>query len=126
MLFVTAATYGLIALWIQEPLPERRKRLLEELSQDSTSGSMAFAYTSLYHSTTCAALSLLMAGVLPSASSTLPPLHQRIDQNEMLASVQWLIGIPMGLPCFLRIFPAFRTSSQVFGGWTPAFLKCAS
>src|SRR5205807_1249926 len=52
---------------------------------------MAFAYRSLYHSTTWAALSLLMAGVLPSVSSTLPPWHHRIDQNEMLASVQLLL-----------------------------------
>ena len=100
--------------------------MFEALSQDSTSGSMAFAYRSLYHSTTWAALSLLMAGVLPSVSSTLPPWHHRIDQNEMLASVQWLIAIPTGLPCFLRIFPALRRSSQVFGGWSPALLKCAS
>src|SRR5713226_7982724 len=36
-----AALYGLIGLWIQEPLPERMKRLLPASSQDSTSGSMA-------------------------------------------------------------------------------------
>ena len=40
-LFASAALYGLTGLWIQEPLPERRKRLLPESSQDSTSGSMA-------------------------------------------------------------------------------------
>src|SRR5262245_31580266 len=71
--FTTAATYGLIALWIHEPLPDRRKRLFEALSHDKTSGSIASLYSSLYHSITWAALSLLMAGVLPSVSITLPP-----------------------------------------------------
>src|SRR5437899_532080 len=124
--FSTAATYGLIGLWIQDPLPETRKRFLEALSHDSTSGSMASRYSSLYHSTTWAALSLLIAGVLPSVSSTLPPLHHSTDQNVMLASVQWLMAMPTGLPCFLRIFPALSRSSQVFGGCSPAFLNCAS
>src|SRR5262245_24429825 len=39
--FSTAATYGLIGLWIHEPLPESRKRLLDALSHESTSGSIA-------------------------------------------------------------------------------------
>ncbi len=65
--------YGLIGLWIQEPLPERMKRLFEASSQDRTSGSIASAYSSLYHSMTSAVLSELMAGVFPSASSTFAP-----------------------------------------------------
>ena len=69
----SAALYGLIGLWIHEPLPDRMKRLFEASSQDSTSGSIASLYSSLYHSITCAVLSELIAGVLPSASRTLPP-----------------------------------------------------
>src|ERR1700704_309330 len=55
-LLARAALYGLTGLWIQEPLPERRKRLLPASSQERTSGSIAFAYRSLYHSITCAVL----------------------------------------------------------------------
>src|SRR5262245_50542216 len=105
-----------MGLWIQEPLPDRMNRLLEASSQESTSGSIASRYISLYHSTSWTVLSELMAGVLPSASSTLPPKHHRIDQNVVLASLQWLMAIPMGLPCFLRILPCLSSSSQVFGG----------
>src|SRR6267142_7081451 len=47
-----AALYGLIGLWIHEPLPERMKRLLEASSQDRTSGSIASLNVSLYHSIT--------------------------------------------------------------------------
>ena len=41
ILFVRALLYGLIGLWIQEPLPERMKRLLEASSHERTSGSIA-------------------------------------------------------------------------------------
>src|SRR5256885_17203722 len=40
-LLARAALYGLIGLWIHEPLPERMKRLLPASSHDSTSGSIA-------------------------------------------------------------------------------------
>src|SRR5262245_52363186 len=103
------------------------KRLLEAWSQDSTSASMASRYSSLYHSMTFAVLSESMAGVLPSASRALPPFDQRIDQNVVLASAQWLMAIPTGLPCFLSAFPILRSSSHVLGGFSkPAFLKCAT
>src|SRR5262245_29915417 len=71
--FDTALAYGLMGLWIQEPLPARMKRLLEASSQERTSGSMTSLYISLYHSMTWTVLSLLTAGVLPSASRALPP-----------------------------------------------------
>src|SRR5216117_4283640 len=67
-----AALYGLIGLWIHEPLPERMNRLLEASSHESTSASMALLYSSLYQSITCAVRSDTIAGVLPSASRTLP------------------------------------------------------
>src|SRR6185295_11353539 len=71
-------------------------------------------------------LSETMPGVLPSASSTLAPCDHATDQYVECASEQWLMGIPIGLPCFFRTFPCLRSSSQVFGGWSnPAFLKCA-
>src|ERR1700730_917612 len=73
ILVARALLYGLIGLWIQEPLPDRMKRLLPESSQDRTSGSIASLKSSLYHSRTCAVFSELIAGVLPSTSSTLPP-----------------------------------------------------
>src|SRR5256885_13613116 len=76
----SAALYGLIGLWIHEPLPERMKRLLDASSQDSTSGSMASLKSSLYHSITCAVLSELIPGVLPSASMTLAPCDHATDQ----------------------------------------------
>src|SRR3981081_557845 len=79
-LLARAALYGLTGLWIQEPLPERMKRLLPASSQDSTSGSMAELSSPLYHSMTWAVLSELMAGVLPSASSTLAPKDHATDQ----------------------------------------------
>ena len=41
------------------------------------------------------------------------------------ASEQWLIGMPTGLPCFLRSLPWCSNSSHVFGCSSPAFLKCA-
>src|SRR5437016_7219644 len=59
-----AALYGLIGLWIHEPLPERMNRLLEASSQDRTSGSIASRKSSFHHSMTCAVLSELMAGVI--------------------------------------------------------------
>src|SRR5215510_15913249 len=104
-LLARAELYGLIGLWIQEPLPERMKRLLPASSQDSTSGSMASRYSSLYHSITCAVLSESIAGVLPSASRALPPCDQRADQKVVFESAQWLMAMPTGLPCFLRAFP---------------------
>src|SRR5215467_13697861 len=72
-LLASAELYGLIGLWIHEPLPERMKRLLPASSQERTSGSIASLYSSLYHSMTWAVLSEAIAGVLPSASSTLAP-----------------------------------------------------
>src|ERR1700730_5802208 len=63
ILFARAELYGLIGLWIHEPLPERMKRLFPASSQDRTSGSIASRYSSLYHSMTCAVLSELIAGV---------------------------------------------------------------
>ena len=40
-LLASAALYGLTGLWIQEPLPESRNRLLPASSQERTSGSIA-------------------------------------------------------------------------------------
>ena len=40
-LLASAALYGLIGLWIHEPLPDRMKRLFDASSQDRTSGSIA-------------------------------------------------------------------------------------
>src|SRR5215471_7118449 len=118
-----AALYGLIGLWIHEPLPERMNRLLPASSHESTSGSIASLKSSLYHSMTCAVLSETMPGVLPSASSTLAPFDHATDQYVECASEQWLMAMPTGVPCFLRILPCVRSSSQVFGGWSrPAFL----
>ena len=75
---------------------------------------------------TCAVLSETMPGVLPSASSTLAPWDHATDQYVECASEQWLMGIPIGLPCFLSTLPCFSSSSHVFGGWSnPAFLKWA-
>src|SRR5713226_9939976 len=75
---------------------------------------------------TCAVLSETMPGVLPSASTTFAPYDQATDQYVECASLQWLIGMPTGLPCFLSTFPIFRSSSHVFGGPSkPAFLKWA-
>ena len=102
---VMASAYGLIGLWIQEHLPARMQRLLEASSQARTSGSIASRYSSLYHSITWAVLSELIAGVLPSDSRTLPPWDHSTDQNVVLASAQWLMAMPTGLPCFLRILP---------------------
>src|SRR6185503_11298564 len=119
----SAALYGLTGLWIQEPLPERMKRLLPASSHDRTSGSIASLKSSLYHSMTCAVLSETMPGVLPSASSTLAPLDQATDQYVECASEQWLMGMPTGLPCFLSVLPCLRSSSQVLGGFSnPAVL----
>src|SRR6266481_5044249 len=94
-----AALYGLIGLWIHEPLPERVKRLFPASSQARTSGSIASFKSSLYHSMTFSVLSELMPGVLPSASSTFAPLDHATDQYIECASAQWLMGMPTGLPC---------------------------
>ena len=45
-------------------------------------------------------------------------------QVAEFASAQWLIGMPTGLPCFLRILPCLSSSSHVFGYSSPAVLKC--
>src|SRR5262245_28652876 len=119
---LSAVLYGLIGLWIHAPLPERMKRLFDASSQESTSGSMASLYSSLYHSTTWAMRSELMAGVLPSASSTLAPKHQDTAQNVVLESPQWLIAMPTGVPCFFKTLPCLSSSSQLFGYSSPAFL----
>src|SRR5438093_10165318 len=81
-----AALYGLIGLWIHEPLPERMKRLFPASSQERTSGSIASLKSSLYHSMTFSVLSELMPGVLPSASSTFAPLDHATDQYVECAS----------------------------------------
>src|SRR5215468_12278219 len=104
-LLARAELYGLIGLWIHEPLPERMKRLFPASSHDSTSGSMASLKSSLYHSMTWAVLSELIAGVFPSASITLAPYDQETDQYVLWASPQWLMGMPTGLPCFMRTLP---------------------
>src|SRR5206468_963194 len=110
---------------LHEHLPARMHRLFEASSHESTSGSIASRYSSLYHSITCAVLSELIAGVLPSASITLAPYDHATDQKVEWASAQWLIAIPTGFPCLLRIRPDFRSSSHVFGVSSPAFLKWA-
>src|SRR5687767_9994886 len=97
----SAATYGLIAFWVQEPLPERMKRLLEVSSHDRTSGSIASLKSSLHHSITWAVLAELIAGVLPSASTTFAPWDHISDHCVLLASRHRLMGMPTGLPCFL-------------------------
>src|SRR5215468_5355711 len=75
---------------------------------------------------TWAVLSETIPGVLPSASSTLAPYDHATDQYVECASEQWLMAMPTGVPCFLRILPCVRSSSQVFGGWSrPAFLSWA-
>src|SRR6185436_7853758 len=66
-----------------------------------------------------------MAGVLPSASMTLAPYDHSTDHMVVLASAQWLMAMPTGLPCFLRTVPCLRSSAQVFGVSRPAFLKWA-
>src|SRR5438132_1809807 len=100
-------------------------RLLEASSHESTSGSMALLYSSLYQSITWAVRSDTIAGVLPSASRTLPPWHQNTDQKVVLESPQWLMAMPTGLPCRLRVLPCRSSSSHVFGYSSPAFAKCA-
>src|SRR5215470_18726907 len=122
-LLASAELYGLIGLWIHEPLPERMKRLLPASSQERTSGSIASLYSSLYHSMTWAVLSETIPGVLPSASSTLAPYDHATDQYVECASEQWLMAMPTGVPCFFKILPCLRSSSHVFGGCSrPAFL----
>ena len=121
----SAALYGLIGLWIHEPLPERMKRLFEASSHERTSGSIPSLYSSFHHSMTCAVLSELMAGVLPSASNTFAPYDHNTDHAVVFASPQWLMAIPTGLPCFLSALPCFSRSSHDFGCSKPAFLKCA-
>src|SRR5215813_13234669 len=105
---LSAALYGLMGLWIHDPLPERMNRLLEASSHDRTSGSIASLKSSFHHSMTCAVLSELMAGVLPSASKTFAPYDHKTDHAVVFASPQWLIAIPTGLPCFLRALPCLR------------------
>ena len=72
-----------------------------------------------------AVLSETMAGVLPSASSTLPPKPHRMAQNVVLASPVWLMAMPTGVPCFLRTLPALSSSSHVRGGSWAALRNCA-
>src|SRR6266478_8172033 len=122
-LLARAELYGLIGLWIHEPLPERMKRLLEASSQDRTSGSIASRKSSFHHSMTCAVLSELMAGVLPSASMTFAPYDHSTDHAVVFASPQWLMAIPTGLPCFLSVLPWLSSSAHVLGVSSPAFLK---
>src|SRR2546427_9877781 len=98
----SAALYGLIGLWIHEPLPERMKRLLPASSHERTSGSIASRKSSLYHSMTFSVLSDTMPGVLPSASRTFAPLHHATDQYLECASAQWLVGMPTGMPSLFR------------------------
>src|SRR5258705_1328534 len=86
ILLASAPLYGLIGLWIQEPLPDRMKRLLPESSHDSTSGSIASRYSALYHSRTSAVFSELMAGVLPATSRTLAPKHLNTAHNIVMSS----------------------------------------
>src|SRR4030095_2421350 len=100
-------------------------RLLEASSQERTSGSMASLYASLYHSMAAAVLSETIAGVLPSASSTLPPKPHRTAQNVVLASPVWLVAIPIGLPRFFDTLPGLSSASHVLVGSSPAFLKWA-
>src|SRR5919204_4144322 len=121
----SAALYGLMGLWIHEPLPERMKRLFEASSQDRTSGSIASLKSSFHHSITCAVLSELIAGVLPSASKTFAPYDHNTDHAVVFASPQWLIAMPTGLPCLLSALPCLSSSSHDFGCSNPAFLKCA-
>src|SRR5438132_4982678 len=113
ILFASAALYGLIGLWIHEHLPARMHRLFEASSHESTSGSIASRYSSLYHSITCAVLSELIAGVLPSASITLAPYDHATDQKVEWASAQWLIAIPTGFPCLLRCAIVSTRTSQL-------------
>src|SRR5688572_711862 len=76
---------------------------------------------------TCAVLSELMPGVLPSASRTFAPNDHATDQYVECASEQLLMGMPTGCPAFLSALPIWSRSSQVFGTLSPkpAFLKCA-
>src|SRR3989442_15756739 len=118
-----AALYGLIGLWIHEPLPERMNRLLEASSQDRTSGSIASRKSSFHHSMTCAVLSELMAGVLPSASMTFAPYDPSTDPAVGFASPQWLMATPPRVPRFFSVLPWLSSSPPVFGVSSPALLK---
>src|SRR2546428_13235990 len=57
-----AALYGLIGLWIHEPLPERMKRVLVASAQDRCSGSIASRKSSFHHPMTCVVLTHVLAG----------------------------------------------------------------
>src|SRR5439155_19312590 len=95
----SAALYGLIGLWIHEPLPERMKRLFEASSHERTSGSIPSLYSSFHHSMTCAVLSQLMARDFPSASNTFPPYDHNTDRAVVFASPAWPVENPTGLVC---------------------------
>src|SRR6058998_2807522 len=55
----------------------------------------------------------LMAMVLPSASSTLAPKHQAMDQKVVCASIQWLIWMPTGWPIFFSFLPALAHLAEL-------------
>src|SRR5215467_9803974 len=71
--------YAEIGLWIHEPRPEARKRLLPASSHDSTSGSIASLYSALTYLTTSKVALESIVTCLPVSSHTdAPALHSML------------------------------------------------
>src|SRR5580704_2520006 len=97
-------------------LPERKARLLLESSQARPPSSIVSFHSATANLTDSMVSLELMATVLPSASTSLPPHDQRYGYHQPGASPKVCPAVwPYGWPFAFSFLPAVRYSSQVAG-----------
>src|SRR6202162_4956353 len=108
-----------MASWIQQQMPEARKRLSEASSQEKTSGVMPSSNIALANRSDSRISFESIVGLSPEGSVSVAPKLNINDRQLMFASVQWENAIPVGFPLALSVRPATRASSQVSGAFRP-------
>src|SRR5215469_9312269 len=97
-------------------LPDRKARLLLVSSQASPPSSIVSFHSVTANLTDSSVSLLLIATVLPSASTSLPPHDQRYGYHQPGASPNVCPAVwPYGRPAFFNFWPAVRYSSQLAG-----------
>src|SRR3954454_282744 len=105
----------LMPLLVTEISPARKARLLFGSSQEAAPGAIT-EYSSLAYSSASQVPCLLMARVLSSDSTVLPPWLQRSQWHQQFASpTAWPSANPTGWPFSLSALASFMNPSVLPG-----------